>query len=273
MRSQPTPSFILQEELLETSRLKMKVFTETPVDGLTWHEGYSDPCLVINLKAQLQSFEVAADQGDGYRGPVVPGDFSFLPPHAAFGGHYRGIQMCYACITFPKERLNPRFASGKPKIMHTDPLLRTFAAALYSHRHRQDPDVILYRDSLTEALVNHLQLVHLKSDSLSETQHPNLERLQSYIQENLDQKLTVTELATFAQTTPQSLQRATRKRFGQSVYEWVTTLRLERSLELLRSSSFGLAEIAIISGFAHQSHWTRLFRRQFGITPGKLRSS
>lgn len=264
------PSFILQEDWLETVRVQMRVFTEAPIDGLTWYEGYSDPFLIINFSAHLEAFEVEADAGKGYKGPVVPGDFSFLPPGSTFGGYYIGAHIRYACITFPAESLNPRFADGKPIIMQSDPLIRRLAEALYSQGHRDDPDVILYRESLTDALIQHLQLIHLHPSTLNERQPINFESLENYVQSKLDQRITIAELASIAGTTSQSLQRIIRKRFNQSVYEWVTTMRLERSLELLRSSKLDLATIAIESGFANQSHWTRLFRRQFGITPSKL---
>lgn len=116
-------SFIISEDLLKTPRLQMRVFTEIPIDGVTWHAGYSDPYLVINLRAQLQTFEIEVDGTNGGRYIVVPGDFSFVQPDFTMGCFYRGTQMCYACITFPSQRLNPRFADGKPKIMHSDPVI------------------------------------------------------------------------------------------------------------------------------------------------------
>lgn len=266
------PSFILSEDLLETPRLQMRIFTETPIDGVTWHAGYSDPYLVINFLAQLQTFEMEVDGTNGGRYLVVPGNFSFVQPGFKMDGFYRGTQMCYACITFPSERLNPRFADGKPKIMRLDSAMRSLVEALYVQRHRNDPDAILYRESITEALIQHLQLIHLQSDPSSDTKPPNLDYLESYIRANLDRKLTVSQLATIAATSPQTLQRLVHQEFGQSVYEWVTTLRLERSLDLLRHSQIDLATIAVESGFANQSHWTRLFRRKFGTTPGKVRA-
>jgi AraC-like DNA-binding protein len=264
-------NFIVQEDWLETTQIQMRVLTEAPTEGLTWHEGYSDPYLVVNFRAQLQAFEVATEGSKGYRGPVCSGDFSFLPPGSTFGGYYVGTQMCYACLTFPTESLNPKFADGKPILMHSDLLIRTLAEALYAQKDRNDPDVILYRESIAEALIQHLQLTHLHSLAAQDRPLANFDRLDSYVQENLDQKLTIAELAQIAGTTPQTLQRLVQKRCGQSVYAWNTTLRLERSLQLLRHTNLALTTIAIESGFAHQSHWTRLFHRHFGVTPGKLR--
>ncbi len=269
--AEPDLNFVLQTDLLETPDFTMKMVKEAPIDGITYRESYSNPCLIINFGAQLSTFEVVGDGRNGYQGAVIPGDFSFLPPSTVLEGYYQGDRLCYAYIMFPQKRLNPQYAE-KMLIMQSDPLIQKFIQALYSQRHRHDPDIVLYRESMSEALIQHLQLVHLDNPVSDFHSKPNLDRLKNYIWANLNRKITVTELAKLEETTTQSLQKAVRTEYGQSVYEWVTTLRLERSLELLRGTSLNLATIAIDCGFANQSHWTRLFRRRFGITPGKFRS-
>ena len=276
-----------QTELLETPDITIKMVTETPKDGVAYRESYCDPCLIVNFGAQLDTFEVEGnypqgtlygsryplgrDRAGGYKGAVIPGDFSFLPSNSVLEGYYQGEMLCYAYLMFPQERLNSRY-SEEMLIMKSDPLIQQFARSLFAHRHRNDPDIILYRDSMSEALIQHLQLVHLDRVTSEFDRRPNLDRLESYIRANLNQKLTVGQLAKLEQTTPKLLQKAVRNKHYCSVYEWITTLRLERSLLLLRNSNLHLTNIALETGFANQSHWTRLFRRQFGITPGKLRS-
>jgi AraC family transcriptional regulator len=44
-------------------------------------------------------------------------------------------------------------------------------------------------------------------------------------------------------------------------------LRIERSKFLIRSGKIGLKEIASQLGFADQGHFTRLFKRETGLTP------
>ena len=212
-----------------------------------------------------------ADRADGYKGAVIPGDFSFLPSESVLEGCYQGEMLCYAYLMFPQRRLDLRYAE-EMRIMNSDPLIYQFARSLYRGRHRSDPDMILYRDSMSEALIQHLQLVYLDRATSEINQKPNLDRLESYIRANLNRKLTVGELAKLEQTTPKLLQKAVRNKHHQTVYELITTLRLERSLLLLRNSNLNLTDIALETGFANQSHWTRMFRRQFGTTPGKVRS-
>ena len=270
-KQEPELNLPRQIEMLETPGITIKMVTEAPVDGVVYRESYCDPCLIINFGAELTSFEVEGNRADGYKGAVIPGDFSFLPSESVLEGCYQGEMLCYAYVMFPLQRLNSRYAE-RMLIMKSDPLIQQFARSLFTQRYRNDPDMILYRDTMSQALIQHLQLVHLDPATSQFNQKPNLDRLESYIRANLASKLTVGELAKLEQTTPKSLQKAVKNKYHQTVYEWITTLRLERSFLLLRNSSLNLTDIALETGFANQSHWTRLFRRQYGITPGKVRS-
>ena len=51
-------------------------------------------------------------------------------------------------------------------------------------------------------------------------------------------------------------------------------LGVERARRLLGAPGARLSEVALSTGFADQAHLTRLFKREFGVTPGRvLRSS
>lgn len=62
-----------------------------------------------------------------------------------------------------------------------------------------------------------------------------------------------------------------RRRFardtGMSPYEYLLSTRLEHARELLRRGSTA-ADAAQRTGFCDQSHFTKVFRRYFGLTPG-----
>jgi AraC family transcriptional regulator len=81
----------------------------------------------------------------------------------------------------------------------------------------------------------------------------------------------LSELAAEAGVHPGHLARAFRQRFGATVCQYSRNLRLEwAASQLDREAS--LAQIALEAGFADQSHFTREFRRHFGVTPGRYRA-
>ncbi|MGF1482123.1 MAG: hypothetical protein ACFB4I_22035 [Cyanophyceae cyanobacterium] len=128
--AEPESDFTLQTDLLETPEFTMKLATEAPLEGISYRESYSDPCLVINFGAQLSTFEVVGDGKHGYQGAVIPGDFSFLPPATVLESYYQGDRLCYAYMMFPRARLNLKSAE-KVLIMQSDPFIQKFAQALF----------------------------------------------------------------------------------------------------------------------------------------------
>jgi AraC-like DNA-binding protein len=70
---------------------------------------------------------------------------------------------------------------------------------------------------------------------------------------------------------PVALARAFRARFGSTPGAYLRQLRLAWSVSELTDGTRSIAEIAVEAGFADQSHFTRVFRRACGETPGAFR--
>jgi AraC-like DNA-binding protein len=64
--------------------------------------------------------------------------------------------------------------------------------------------------------------------------------------------------------------RQFRQRLGTSPYRYLTMRRLDRVRILIRSGA-PLADVAMATGFADQSHMTRQFKRAYGLSPGRWR--
>jgi AraC-like DNA-binding protein len=58
---------------------------------------------------------------------------------------------------------------------------------------------------------------------------------------------------------------------GIAPHNWLLTRRIEVAKEQLRSSQLSLSDVALACGFADQSHFTRVFTRMVGVSPGAWR--
>lgn len=65
--------------------------------------------------------------------------------------------------------------------------------------------------------------------------------------------------------------RAFRQSLGVSPHAWLVRQRIARAKILMRGRGPSLAEIALACGFADQSHFTRVFVREEGMSPGRWR--
>jgi AraC family transcriptional regulator len=66
--------------------------------------------------------------------------------------------------------------------------------------------------------------------------------------------------------------RAFRKHYACTVGEYVRLRRIEYAAHRLTTSDALLSDVALGSGFSDQSHFTTVFKRLIGITPGEFRS-
>jgi AraC-like DNA-binding protein len=75
------------------------------------------------------------------------------------------------------------------------------------------------------------------------------------------------ELAAIAQMNKFQLLRRFRRQFGATPHDWLLQRRADRARAHIRDG-LALGEAAAASGFADQSHMTRVFTARFGFTPG-----
>lgn len=96
-------------------------------------------------------------------------------------------------------------------------------------------------------------------------------RLLDHIRDNLDQRLTLPDMAAVVNLSTCHFARVFTKTFGVPPHHFVRAERIRRAQRLLHDRSRSLADIAYATGFSSQSHMTGAFREQLGITPGRLR--
>ena len=84
--------------------------------------------------------------------------------------------------------------------------------------------------------------------------------------------LSLTVLADIACLSPYHFSRSFKELAGVGPQRYVIQRRLERAKTLLRRTHEPLARIAHEAGFADQSHFNSMFRREIGVTPNQFRA-
>ncbi|RTM00426.1 AraC family transcriptional regulator [Ancylobacter aquaticus] len=93
------------------------------------------------------------------------------------------------------------------------------------------------------------------------------------MQARLGGPLTIKEIARACQITPSHFARAFRGTFGRAPYRYLTDLRITEAKRQMMETDLPLSTIAMMCGFTDQSHFTRVFRRLVGTSPGLWRQS
>ena len=93
----------------------------------------------------------------------------------------------------------------------------------------------------------------------------------SFLNDNWDKKITITEIAKLANVHPVTLSKEFPDFFNCTFGDYLRKLRLERSLDLLKKASISLDEIALHCAFYDSSHYINTFKRFYGMTPSSYR--
>jgi AraC-like DNA-binding protein len=96
--------------------------------------------------------------------------------------------------------------------------------------------------------------------------------LKEIIQDHIDTNLTLKEVSKDLDINPAYLSRKFSTYFDNlSFGDYIRKLRIEKAIELLNTSDYSLTEIAYLTGFSDQSHFTRIFKQHVGENPSVYR--
>jgi AraC family transcriptional regulator len=95
--------------------------------------------------------------------------------------------------------------------------------------------------------------------------------IEEYIDVHLEKDLSVEELASHLGISPSYFARSFRSSVGLAPHSYVMRRRLLRAQELLARTELPLTDIALATGFADQSHFSRRFHEMTGMPPRTFR--
>ncbi|MBW3127094.1 chromate resistance protein ChrB domain-containing protein [Hymenobacter profundi] len=146
--------------------------------------------------------------------------------------------------------------------------LYSWAAHLQGQAHTQQPEEQL----LVQVYTAYLRRVQDKNAPPPAWTTQLRELIQDHLDTNLSLRLT--EAADTLQVNPSYLSREFARYFdNMSFGEYLRKLRIDKARQLLDTTAYPLAEIAYLTGFSDQSHFTRIFKQHTGQSPAAYRKN
>jgi AraC family transcriptional regulator len=163
-----------------------------------------------------------------------------------------------------------------PHLGSHDRVMYGLANALLDQVERANERSALFIDHIALAFFTHIISAYgnaavpddLTSGRLSPWQ---LRRVLDFLSAHLSEDPTVAELARECALSSGYFARAFRRTTGATPHQWLIRKRVERARGLLLGNGLGLADIALVCGFVDQSHFTRVFAKLEGDSPGRWR--
>jgi AraC-like DNA-binding protein len=237
----------------------------------------------LQLRANLQH-EVFEDRKPLPPAPVLEGTTCFFDLRRAVTA--RSLQP-FHCINFAfpvraldesNEDVLHRFELGRsPRMGVHDPVIHALGTALLPALAEPDAASRLFVDHVLFAMRAHVAQ-RFGAPIQRSAQHGGLatwqeRRATAYIEAHLSESISLADLARECSLSVAQFARAFKTSMRLAPHQYLTERRVERARQLLLHTELPLADVAVRCGFADQSHFTKVFRRSFGASPGKLRAA
>lgn len=141
--------------------------------------------------------------------------------------------------------------------------LYSWAKHLQKEKHAQNPVDHIFIDVYNK---------FIKQRSAQKKTPDWVKELKQIIQDQVDTNLTLTDISKSLDISPSYLSREFSKHFNNlSFGEYTRKLRIEKAIELISQNKYSLTEIAYLTGFSDQSHFTRIFKKHTGQNPSAFK--
>lgn len=235
-----------------------------------WHEEYVIP--IIQVGAQSYRYRgTRFVSGAGSISAINPGEIHTCERASDDGWAYRAFYPTVAWM----QALASDIAGRKVDVpvLPGSVIEDVEVAAKLTTAHRLleiAADPLIAETALTEAF-SLLLTRHALSGPEVQCVHPDsarVETMKARLTADLTEQVTLSDLAEAVGLSPFYATRLFSGSVGMPPHAWRNQVRLNRAQALLRKG-VSATEVAAIVGFADQSHFTRHFKRAFGVAPGR----
>lgn len=192
----------------------------------------------------------------------------YMPQHTFLKVNSEGLVNCSAN--------NLRYECGVD-----DPVIRRVTHEVIRELRNETSSGGLKIDALAVELITALAHGHVETTPSREPiafakgllDPQRLERVLQYVEANLDQDISVSDLAESACFSLFHFARAFHLATGKPPHAYLSERRLDKAKHLLAHSSMPLVEIALTCRFSGQANFTKAFTRTVGVSPGRYRQA
>lgn len=194
------------------------------------------------------------------------GDFPHAENYHQNGGHSFIIEMEKDWLEKIRENINfPKFS-----VDFRNGNLPQLGAKLYQEFRRFDA----MSPMIIEGLMLEITGETARQSFEKKLQKPVwLKRVEEYLHERFAENFTLDEIAGFVNIHPVHLAQTFRKFHQTTIGNYLRLLRLENAKLQLTYTKQSLSDISFNNGFSDQSHFSRLFKQKYGITPNQFRQN
>lgn len=258
---------------------------------------YTNAYFAAPLHKHPQFELILFEEGDGHRfigdhvAPISAGDFILLPPNMSHlwlssDVYYdeENTKVSRSVYAQFGENIFPKHMSDIVELDHVHGLLKNCSRGLiFSGEGIEDCKLIfrklpgrkaIDRWLTLYALLDRLACLHYEPLASKEFAVSNegsgnkiVDSVHAYLNANYNRQVNLEDIAATVYMNPSSLCRYYKGHTGQTIFAYLSELRINYAMKLLSNSNRNIAGIAYECGYNSLSHFNHQFRRITGYTP------
>ena len=270
------------KQAAQTANLRVRLLSDSP--GVTEYPAVARTAVSIHVGPP--SFVACLRGGESHRGTAVHGDIDIVPEGTPSRWELKQCDRALVLSLAPEflrrvaeeSDLDAGRLEFRNRFQIRDAQIEHIGWALQEEMERNYAGGRLFWDGMAAALA--ARLVHSHSSLARKTVTANggfsgrkLKQVLEYIEENLATNLSLSDIAAAAGLSISHCKVLFRQSLGLPVHQYLIRRRVERAVALLRQDKLSISQVALESGFSHQSHLAMHMRRLLGVSPRELRNA
>lgn len=242
---------------------------------LHWHEFY-ELCFVLSGHGRNKVNGVSYELHPGSLFLLTPADFHEIGPHDSETLHL--FNLVFADELFDEE-LKAVFFQEAGEYWNADmtdryPAIEAEFRLIWDES--QDRSLgykHIVRGALERILLYTARQRRAGEDKRVRHKHPDVHRALLHMHHHFRERISLEEAAKHAGLAPNYFSQMFRTTTGIPFQTYLQDLRLKFAKSLLLSSDYPVTEICYASGFQTLTHFERVFKQRFGLTPRTVQKS
>lgn len=185
------------------------------------------------------------------------------------------VSACYMTITFDMQLGEPELLAGR--VFQSDyeikGLLEKIMQEKEAHLIYSNDLILCYLKELLIRLLRVQKLEYIIHKADTEMKHTIesdiVADVMQYVKNNLEKKLTVSQIAKTIPISSNYLSTLFRKNTGKHLVEYIAAEKMKKAKEYMREGKYTFTQISDMLGFNSIHYFSKLFKKQFGITPSE----